>query len=751
MQRKIPAIYRRLLISKRSTQKPRLIHPFLFDMKISRLLTASIVFLLLHFYSFSQIKNDIEVSADARSGEYSVRAASLNWIFRGSVGQPLQDLKSESGTDALGAYKAIRFKWKNNNNYAARIRWYAQQPVVLFDLILPEGAQESPVAFPEFTSIPELPFRFSYHNHIFALPQFLLEETSTPWMLYNDHAQACVISPASDFMVSLMTHKDSATISSGLNPEVKKLPAGFTHSTLMVLDKGIRNTWDGWGKALRTLYGRKRPGNDADVLLKYFGYWTDNGGDYYYNYDTAKGYAGTLLAVRQYYKEQGIPLGYMQLDSWWYKKTRNNVYGKEGAAVKKPQFPAGAWNRSGGLLEYKADSFLFPEGLAEFQHKLGLPLVTHNRWIDSASPYQQRFKISHAAAIDPAFWDEIMAYLKKSGVKVYEQDWMNYMYRLNPAMASDINIGNAFTGGMAKAAQKNGIDLQYCMALPRYFMQGLKYNNLTSIRPSGDRFMSKRWMNFIFTSQLAYETGIWPWCDVFKSSETGNMIVAVLSAGAVGTGDAIGKEDKANILMACRPDGVLVKPDVPLLPMDADYVQLARGEYKPLLASTYTRHGDITTNYVFAFADTNTTINRYSFRPADIGIKNRVLIYDPQRNTAQLLDAAQTFQAELPEEKYAYYILAPLTSSGIAFLGDTGKIAATGKKRIANILSSGKNLQVKVLFARGEGTVVLKGYSEKKITTDRGVLTKDPSNHLFTLTIRAPKNGNMLTVNLTGR
>ena len=336
-------------------------------------------------------------------------------------------------------------------------------------------------------------------------------------------------------------------------------------------------------------------------------------------------------------------------------------------------------------------------------------------------------------------------------MKVYEQDWMNYMYRLNPAMASDINIGNAFTGGMAKAAQKNGIDLQYCMALPRYFMQGLKYNNLTSIRPSGDRFMPKRWMNFIFTSQLAYETGIWPWCDVFKSSETGNMIVAVLSAGAVGTGDAIGKEDKANILMACRPDGVLVKPDVPLLPMDADYVQLARGEYKPLLASTYTRHGDITTNYVFAFADTNTTINRYSFRPADIGIKNRVLIYDPQRNTAQLLDAAQTFQAELPEEKYAYYILAPLTSSGIAFLGDTGKIAATGKKRIANILSSGKNLQVKVLFARGESAVVLKGYSEKKITTDRGVLTKDPSNHLFTLTIRAPKNGNMLTVNLTGR
>ena len=113
---------------------------------------------------------------------------------------------------------------------------------MLFDLILPEGAQESPVAFPEFTSIPELPFRFSYHNHIFALPQFLLEETSTPWMLYNDHAQACVISPVSDFMVSLMTHRDSATISSGLNPEVKKLPAGFTHSTLMVLDRGIRNT-----------------------------------------------------------------------------------------------------------------------------------------------------------------------------------------------------------------------------------------------------------------------------------------------------------------------------------------------------------------------------------------------------------------------------------------------------------------------------------------------------------------------------
>jgi hypothetical protein len=518
--------------------------------------------------------------------------------------------------------------------------------------------------------------------------------------------------------------------------------------------------------------------------LNRFGYWTDNGGDYYYNYDTTKGYAGTLLAIEDHYREQGIPLGYMQLDSWWYEKSNYGMDRHKGAPRKNPLLPAGAWNLSGGLMEYKADPFLFPDGLAAFQKKLGVPLITHSRWMDPNSNYHKRYKISGFAPVDPAYWEHIMTYLEKSGVVAYEQDWMNYMYTRDPEMISDISTGNAFTDGMAHAAAKHGIDLQYCMALPRYFMQGVKYNNLTTARVAGDRFLPKRWIPFLFTSQLAYEMGIWPWCDVFKSRERGNMIVSVLSAGPVGTGDAIGKEDKANILAACRKDGVLVKPDVPLLPMDQDYLDMARGRKRPVLAYTYTQHEKITTGYVFAFSDAMDTAGnvatvaadaadaasvdaasfnraprgvaaadtarcrRIAFRPGDIVRSNRIVVFNPKENTLRLLTGNETFHDELPEEKYVYYIIAPITSTGIAFLGDTGKIAATGKKRIAGIEVAGKALRVTVLFAKGESTVTLRGYSGHPIAADRGTIRFDASSHLFELTLHAPATGNSVTVNL---
>ncbi|MBI1343348.1 MAG: hypothetical protein GC171_10490 [Terrimonas sp.] len=695
----------------------------------------------------AQSKEMISVSVHPENGSYQVSFTALQKTFTGSLGQPLHDLHTRMGKDAIGAYSSVTFTWKDRIQYEGRIRWYTYQPVVIFDLTLPEGAREHPMAFPVF-DMPDLPYHFSYHNRIFPLAQFFLEETSTPWLLYNEKADACIISPASDFIVSMMTHNDSTVISSGLNPEVKNLPSHFTHSTIMVMENGIRKSWDRWGDALRALYQRSRPANDADAVLNFFGYWTDNGADYYYDYDTAKGYAGTLLAVREHYNQRGIPLGYMQLDSWWYQKSLYNIENKKGAPQKKKEYPAGPWNRSGGMMEYKADTFLFPEGLAAFQKKLGLPLITHNRWMDSSSPYHEKYKISGYTAIDPAFWDHIMAYLKQSGVINYEQDWMNYMYTRNPEMIADVSIGNAFTDGMAQAAKKYGINMQYCMALPRYFMQGVKYNNLTTIRASGDGFMPKRWKYFIFTSQLAYAMGIWPWSDVFKSYETGNMILSVLSAGPVGTGDALGLEDKANILMACRDDGVLVKPDLPMLPLDINYLQMARGEEKPILGATYTLHGEIKTGYVFVFAEEATKISRFAFRPMDIGIDDDAVVFDPLRNKLQVVKKGDAFRDELPADRYTYFIVAPVTSSGIAFLGDAGKITATGKKRISQISCQENQLTISVVFAEGETAVTLRGYAKKPLQSDKGKLHWDPASHLFTLVVPAPQSGKTVTLNL---
>ncbi len=709
-------------------------------MKLKSLLTI-FIFSFASYYSvsFPQSLTDINVNVNKTTGEYSITSKQMHWIFRGSVNNKLTNVRTLRGEDNEGNFQETVFTWNDSISYAGAIKWYKQNSVIVFFLTLPNGSANKPKAFPSFTEFPKDMHKFSYFNDAFAPPEFKLDETSTPWLFFNNEKNAFIISPASDFIVSELQGDGNKLISSSLNENIENLPAKFTHKTILVLGKGIRNTWNIWGNAIRNLYNRQLPANDANPILKYYGYWTDNGADYYYNYDTSLGYSQTLLKLRKRYEKEGIPLGYMQLDSWWYEKSIYDPNGKPDAEHKNKKLPFGKWNRYGGLMSYTADPFLFPDGLSGFQKKLGLPLVTHNRWIDPSSPYHNRYKITGFAAIDPKFWNHIIDYIHQAGVICYEQDWLNYIYNKSPEMSKNIKVGNAFTDGMTNACMKDGLTMQYCMAMPRFFLQGLKYNNLTSIRTSDDRFEPQKWKNFLYTSQFAYECGIYPWCDVFKSSELGNMILSVLSDGPVGTGDAIGKEDKENIMLACRKDGVLVKPDVPILPVDNDYINDAEGAKTPILGYTYTKHKNIITGYIFAFINNTSDSKEINFIPSELGLKGNVVVFDPLTKKIQVVDNADSFNDTLPNELYTYYIIAPLNSSGIAFLGDADKIVSTGKKRIASIMNDKNRLELNVLFAKNESVVNLQGYSENPVTSNKGEISYDPNARLFIL--RLPSDG----------
>ena len=129
-------------------------------------------------------------------------------------------------------------------------------------------------------------------------------------------------------------------------------------------------------------------------------------------------------------------------------------------------------------------------------------------------------------------------------------------------------------------------------------------NNLTTMRVSNDRFDQANWDDFLYDSQLAGSLGVWPWCDVFMSSETNNLLLANLSAGPVGVGDGLGQEVPANLFQAVRADGVIVKPDVPAVPTDATYLAEAAGGGLPaMVAATHVGYATgLTYGYVFAYA-----------------------------------------------------------------------------------------------------------------------------------------------------
>jgi len=303
------------------------------------------------------------------------------------------------------------------------------------------------------------------------------------------------------------------------------------------------------------------------------------------------------------------------------------------------------------------------------------------------------------------------------------------------------------------------------MPFPCHFLQGSRYSNLTTIRTSEDRLRRDRWHDFLYGSRLASAMGIWPWTDAYLSSETGNVLLSDLSGGLVGFGDEIGKEDKENILRAVRADGVIVKPDAPIVPLDSAYIAEAQGESRALVASTYTDHGGLRTEYVLAYRIP--TVRRRSmdappedlkakeqpvpadefdvqdaaFSMRDIGVKGTAYVYDFFNQQAYRVDPDATFSAPLDEDGFNYYVIAQPGISGIALFGDAGTFVSSGKQRIASLQQEPKKLTVDVLFAQGEKGIRLHGCcpSPLKASVAGQVLdvSYDPASQHFAVDVNA--------------
>jgi hypothetical protein len=671
------------------------------------------------------------------NGVYTVKFASPAWTFVGNLAQNVTDVASDSGTDQLGDYAEITFKYKAAVGYAAGIRLYMDASKVIFsDTTQAEGPND--LAFPQFVSYPAAQSHLSFGG-IFCTYNFRTLYDDSLWMFYEKNHDAFILSAANNFTISRMFMKDNA-LACGVQADIKQLPAGYNSRFILAAQNGINKLYSTWGNTLVTLGGKKPPANDAAIELNQIGYWTDNGSTYSYNDNRPLGFQKTLLTMRDEFKTKGIDLGYVQLDSWFY-----------------PKGPTQTWNnRDGGIYEFKAHPQLFPDGLEAFHKELGLPMIAHARWVDPASPYHQQYQTSAAAGtpgavIDKKYFDDRMAYLKNNGVTVYEQDWLGF--RGQPAMNLTDNL--AYLDNMANTAATNGMTMQYCMIHGRHYLQASLYPNLTSVRTSQDRFNTNRWSEFLYGSRVAQAVGTWPWTDVYMSGETRNLLISTLSAGLVGVGDKLGDLNAVNLLKAVRPDGVIVKPDVPLTPMDDVYFNDANRLGQPFIATTYTDHGKSRAVYVFAYGENPANLAA-TFKPADCDMAGDVYVYDYFAATGAVVKAGNAYQftTTMPQNTTGgtYLIAVPIGPSGLALVGDTDKFVTRGKKRIASLSDDGV-MHVGVAFAEKEATVTLNGYAPAKPNAQAGAGTVgdvayDEATHVFTLTA-APDKAGTATINLT--
>ncbi len=668
------------------------------------------------------------------NGIYQLSFTSPLWVFLGNLGQTLSNRTINSGIDKVGAYSEITFNYTSAVPHTAGIRLYNSSPVVTFnDTTLAAGAND--LAFPRWTNYPSTAGHLSFGN-IFSPYNFSTLFDDNLWLFFNTNHDAFIMSAATNYMVSSMVKKSDGSLSCGINSGISQLPSGFQHRAILAAQSGINQIYSTWGNALMALAGKTPPANDAAIELNKIGYWTDNGAAYHYSFDPST-IASTLLGVNNEYLTKGIQLGYMQLDSWWYEKGPCQCW-------------LDNWGADGTYL-YIPDPALFANGLAAFQQQLGLPLFLHNRWIYTNSPYviSSNYQMSAQVCIDPRFWTNIMAYVKSVGGCTYEQDWLGYQG--TPRM--NLKDGPAYLNNMQAAAAANGINLQYCMAQGRNYMQASLYTNVMTTRDCPDVFNTNNWSMFLYGAPMTHALGVWAWSDVYWSSATRNLLISTLSAGPVGAGDPLGSANATNLLKSVRPDGVIVKPDVPLAPVDDAYINDALGQGRPLVATTCTDHTNSRALYVFAYGENPANLSA-SFKPADFGIASNAYVYNYFAATGMVVNAGSVFNftTSMPDDTNggSYFITVPIGPSGIALLGDTNKFVSRGKKRISSISDTGL-LRVTVAFASGETNVTLTGYAPSSPFALAGAasnLVYNPATHLFSLSV-SPGDSGTATVGLS--
>jgi hypothetical protein len=98
-------------------------------------------------------------------------------------------------------------------------------------------------------------------------------------------------------------------------------------------------------------------------------YWTDNGAAYWYRTEPGHDPAGSIVAAVDDLLDRGVPLGSVQLDSWWYPHAELRPFDTDEWVV--PPTAMIAW-------EPRAD--VLPDGIDALHTRLhGLPLAAHIR------------------------------------------------------------------------------------------------------------------------------------------------------------------------------------------------------------------------------------------------------------------------------------------------------------------------------------------------------------------------------------
>jgi hypothetical protein len=718
------------------------------------------------------------------AGAFTIQSGEPPWIYSGSISGHVMDIAGPaSGFDnnlvsVNGPFDELTVDYSDPDGSPWRmlLRAYRNIPSATISFS-PLTAVPNHRPYAVLSQFPVTPHHFSNAgwNRTFGLVGWM--NTDSPWVFFDDQFRASILSAASRPISQRQKWINDGTKDGVIALEIDAsnpvLSAGDIYSHLITFDQGIGKTFGTWGSTLRNIFGRQSTGNQSDLSLIMPMLSTDAGATYYYAFAPALGYEGTLRAAIASAKAAGIPLGLIHFDSWWQLKGGNCEAHSVLSSVSWKNSGSGAW-------KYVMDPSLFrpiDAGDLEqgFVQHLG-PGMAHGRWVDTCSPYRLPIRdtagnvvvanpVSGNVVIDPGIWQRVAHTLKQSGIRIFEPDFLS-----SRARAANTFDDEKFLDAMAAAMGEQGIDLQYCMPLARHMLAAFKYERVHTIRVSGDRFNWSHWDAEMYGSIIVNAGGAWPTVDNFRTTEKRNLLLGVLSAGPLPLGDKIGAF--VPIDEAIRSDGLILKPDVSMVPTDASFVaeataieefygvsaanpgpsqgvKGAKPILPPLVAHAYSDFGSNKVEHVFAYSRDVNALAPVSVSPQDFGFAGDVYVYDYFNRTGWRQPSTQTIDTSV-DSQGSYFVIASIGPSKMAFVGDLSKFVPASKQRVRSLTDNGQ-ITATLQFNAGEKVTISFFASSTPVVSADGATVSAPAfdstTGLYHVTL-APGQGEQATIRI---
>ena len=570
-----------------------------------------------------------------------------------------------------------------------------------------------------------------------------------PIVFYDDSNHAVVLSPLDYFLQSIFVQSEAfdGQLACGLQGKTAGVhgydPYGhlFGVSYVMVAtNRGVRDALRQWGSYKLGFYGKQRAVGDENLTLQKLGYATDNGAYYYYNTEPGKTYEQTLLDIEKYFNVSGLPLGYFQLDSWWYPKS--NASG------------------DGGCLLWEPMADVFPNGMKI----LNKPVWLHARFFSPLSPYRENYKFldsdspAHPCLLsqDTTFYADIMNkarnFAPKQGMVLFEQDWMSTpLMRMN-STHTDYTTASLWLTVLNMGAQNSDTWLQLDTAFPSEILYSAMMDRAVQGSSDNDYQPGNSQWDDGLNDMLLDAVGLIPWKDTFWTTEKQpgcptsysrccepnpelQTLLAVLSTGPVSPGDSIGHANFTLLNRTCMSDGTLLKPNSPVLPLNKVFTEsFDTLEWPRVLVSEagpeQVEKSALKWYYIFAAKLTNS----FTVYPHDIDStltqKQSVIVTLAQTTVKNRVDMTssggvidvRTFNPDHPltippmthswgdcgeTVPFAYYMIASRQVNDWIVLGELDKFVPGNRFRILDVSPGPDGNDVKVIVSGPVGDVVI--------------------------------------------